>query len=149
MVQTKFFQKSKDKKLHPDKWWLVDAKGQAVGHLATRIANVLRGKDKPTFTPNSDMGDFVVVINASQVCFSGQKRMQKVYYRHSRFFGSLKQTTAGQILESSHPEKVIYKAVRGMLPKNKLSRKILKKLKLYGGVDHPHQAQKPEALNLA
>ena len=141
---TKFF-----KKEGPDQWWLVDAKGKTVGHIATRIANVLRGKNKPTFTPHSDMGDFVIVINVNQVHFTGEKATQKLYYRHSRFFGSLKQTSAQKLLASSQPEKVLYNAVRGMLPKNRLSRKILKKLKLYAGPEHPHQAQKPEALVLS
>lgn len=143
---TKSFKKNPKQ---PDKWWLVDAKDQIVGRMATQIANILRGKDKPTFTPHNDMGDFVIVINASQVKLTGQKKEQKTYYRHSRFFGSTKQTTAKKLLSSTHSEKVIYKAVQGMLPKNKLSRKIIKKLKLYRGSQHPHQAQKPESLVLS
>ena len=148
-MQTQSFKKQKGRyRDHTEKWWLVDAKGQTVGRMATQIANILRGKNKPTFTPHTDMGDFVIVINASQVHLTGQKPHQKMYYTRSRFFGSLKETTAEKLLQSL-PEKVLYKAVQGMLPKNKLSRKILKKLKLYTGSEHPHQAQKPEALTLS
>ena len=142
--QTKSFKKSKNSL---EKWWLVNAQGQTLGRIATQIASILRGKDKPTYTPHTDMGDFVIVINASQVHLTGQKLSQKLYYTRSRYFGSLKQKTAEKVLQSQ-PEKILYKAVRGMLPKNKLSRKILKKLKLYQGAEHPHQAQKPEALTL-
>ena len=148
-MQTQSFTKQKGRYRDRDeKWWLVDAKGQTVGRMATQIANILRGKNKPTFTPHTDMGDFVIVINASQVHLTGQKPNQKLYYTRSRFFGSLKEKTAEKLLQSL-PEKVLYKAVQGMLPKNKLSRKILKKLKLYEGSEHPHQAQKPEILTLS
>ena len=143
-MQTKSFKKPKD---YIEKWWLVDAKGQTVGRIATQIASILRGKNKPVYTPHTDMGDFVVVINAGQVHLTGQKLGQKLYYTRSRYFGSLKHKTAEKVLQSK-PEKVLYKAVQGMLPKNRLSRKILKKLKLYQGSEHPHQAQNPKALTL-
>jgi large subunit ribosomal protein L13 len=127
------------------KWWLVDATDQTVGRLATQIANVIRGKNKPTFTPHVDTGDFVVVVNADKIKFSGDKWLSQVYYRHSRYFGSLKQLNAEQ-LHQKDPTKIVTEAVRGMLPKNKLSRKIIKKLKAYSGSEHPHDAQKPQAL---
>lgn len=129
------------------KWWLVDATDKTVGRLATEIATVIRGKNKPTFTPHVDTGDFVVVVNSDKVKFSGDKWLSQVYYRHSRFFGSLKQLNAQQLLEKDST-KIVTEAVRGMLPKNKLSRKIIKKLKVYSGGEHPHDAQKPQALSL-
>ena len=129
------------------KWWVLDAEGQNVGRLATKIAMVLRGKHRPTFTPHTDAGDFVVVINADKVNFTGNKWDEKKYYRHSRFFGSLKETTAREMLEKD-PTFIIENAVKGMLPKNRLSRQLLKKLKAYPGAEHPHDAQKPEALTL-
>ena len=129
------------------KWWLIDAENKRVGRLATEIANLLRGKNKPQFTPHVDAGDFVVVINADKVELSGNKIDDKVYYRHSRFFGSLKETTAREMLEKD-PTKVIEFAVKGMLPKNRLSRQLLKKLKAYPGADHPHDAQRPEAYSV-
>lgn len=129
------------------KWWIVDAAGKGVGRLATEIATKLRGKDKPEFTPHVDAGDFVVVINSDQVTFTGKKWDMKKYYRHSRFFGSLKETTAREMLDKNSPE-IIYKAVKGMLPTNKLSRQLIKKLKVYPTAEHPHAAQKPQALNV-
>jgi len=126
-------------------WVLIDADGQTVGRLATQIANLLRGKNKPNFTPNTDNGDFVVVINASKVQFSGSKWDEKKYYRHSRYFGSLKETTAREMLEKD-PGFILKDAVKGMLPKNRLSRNLLKKLKLFAGPEHDHEAQKPQAL---
>jgi large subunit ribosomal protein L13 len=128
-------------------WVLIDANGQTVGRLATQIANILRGKNKPDFTPNVDNGDFVVVINASKVQFSGSKWDEKKYYRHSRFFGSLKETTAREMLEKD-PAFILQDAVKGMLPKNRLSRNLLKKLKLFAGSEHDHAAQKPQALTI-
>lgn len=128
-------------------WVLIDANGQTVGRLATQIANILRGKNKPNFTPNVDNGDFVVVINASKVQFSGSKWDEKKYYRHSRFFGSLKETTAREMLEKD-PAFILQDAVKGMLPKNRLSRNLLKKLKLFAGSEHDHAAQKPQALTI-
>ncbi len=128
-------------------WVLIDANGQTVGRLATQIANILRGKNLPTFTPNSDQGDFVVVINAEKVVFTGNKWSEKKYYRHSRFFGSLKENTAKEMLESD-PTFILKEAVEGMLPKNRLSTQLITKLKLYKGAEHPHQAQNPVALSL-
>lgn len=129
------------------KWHLVDAQGQIVGRLASRIAMILRGKTRPQFTPHCDTGDFVVVINADQVIFTGKKWDQKVYYRHSGYMGGLKATTAKQLIQSK-PEAVLRQAVWGMLPKNRLGRRLLKKLKIYAGPNHPHQAQQPEPLAL-
>ena len=129
------------------KWWLVDAEGQKVGRIATQIANILRGKNKPQFTPHADAGDFVVVVNADKVQFTGGKMLDKKYYRRSRWFGSLKETTAEEMVEKD-PTHILYHAVKGMLPQNRLSRQLIKKLKAYPGAEHPHEAQKPEALTL-
>ena len=130
------------------KWWVVDAEGQTIGRIATQIANKLRGKDKPEYTPHVDTGDFVVVINSDKVRFSRDvKALQKKYYSHSRHFGSLKEITAEKLLQKDSTQ-VVANAVRGMLPKNKLARKQLKKLKVYTGAEHPHGAQKPQALTL-
>ena len=130
------------------KWWIVDAKGQTLGRLATRLANVLRGKNKPEFTPHVDTGDFVVVINSDQIELTGSKWQDKMYYRHSRFFGGLKSLTAEQqrLKDSTF---IITEAVEGMLPNNKLSRSLIKKLKVYAGSEHPHAVQKPSALTLS
>ncbi len=127
------------------KWYLVDASGQTLGRLATKVSNVLRGKDKPTYTPHVDTGDFVVVINASKVKLTGQKLKNKIYYTSSRYVGSVKQKSAGRFLDTK-PEQVVYKAVKGMLPKNKLANMIFKKLKVYADSEHPHKAQKPAIL---
>lgn len=129
------------------KWWVIDASDKTVGRLATEIANLLRGKGKPQFTPHVDTGDFVVVINGAGVRFTGDKWNSQKYYSHSRFFGSLKTTTAAE-LHRETPEMILMEAVQGMLPKNKLSKQIIKKLKVYGGAEHPHANQKPEAYNL-
>ena len=129
------------------KWWVVDATDKAVGRLSSEIAKVLRGKNKPQFTPHADAGDFVVVINSDKVKFTGQKWDDKTYYSHSRFFGSLKELSAKEMLEKDSAA-IITKAVRGMLPKNKLSRQQIKKLKIYTNAEHPHAAQKPEALTI-
>jgi len=126
-------------------WFVVDAQGKVLGRLATRVAMILRGKTKPTFTPHTDAGDFVVVVNAAQVQLTGRKLDQKFYYRHSGFTGGLKTTTARQLLQRK-PEEVLRHAVRGMLPKNSLGRSLLKKLKIYAGGEHPHQAQQPVSL---
>lgn len=130
----------------PRNWWLVDAEDQVLGRLATKVANTLRGKNKPQFTPHVDTGDFVVVLNCEKVKLTGHKLDNKVYYTRSRFFGSLKEKTARKMLVDS-PEAVLKKAVLGMLPKNKLSQKLIKKLKVYQGVEHPHGAQNPQAMN--
>lgn len=128
------------------KWLLIDADGMILGRLATRIASILRGKDKPTYTPFFDNGDFVIVINADKIKLSGNKEEQKVYYRHSGWMGGIKETSYLKMLKS-HPERILKAAIKGMLPKNKLNRKIIKKLKIYSGVDHKHKAQKPESLS--
>ncbi|NOX21095.1 MAG: 50S ribosomal protein L13 [Nitrospirae bacterium] len=129
------------------KWYVVDASGKVLGRLASKIATYLRGKHKPQFTPNVDTGDFIVVINAEKVMLTGKKLDKKVYYHHTGYPGGLKAETARQKLQRK-PEAVIMDAVKGMLPKNRLGRKMLKKLKVYRGPEHPHQAQKPETLNI-
>lgn len=130
-----------------ERWYLVDASGKVLGRLASRIAAVLRGKHRPTFTPHVDLRDFVVVINAEKIRLTGRKAQQKMLYRHSGYPGGLKAVSYGTLL-ATNPEKLIREAVRGMLPKNPLGRKLLKKLKVYRGPDHPHQAQQPEPLEL-
>lgn len=124
------------------KWIVVDAENQILGRLATQIAARLRGKHLPHFTPHVDLGDFVVVVNAEKVLLTGRKWDQKVYYRHSGYMGGLKSTTARK-LNREHPDRMIRLAVRGMLPKNRIGRKLLKKLKVYRGAEHPHEAQQP------
>lgn len=128
-------------------WWIVDATGKNLGRLATEIATVIRGKHKPQYTPNQDTGDFVVVINSEKVVTTGNKEVEKNYYRHSRFFGSLKSRNLQEQKEHD-PAFVLREAVKGMLPKNKLSKSLIDKLKAYRGSNHPHAAQKPQALNL-
>lgn len=127
------------------KWYVVDAEGQTVGRLAAEVAKVLRGKNKPTFTPHVDTGDFVIVINAAKAVFTGKKLTKKVYFRHSGYLGGTTFTPAGQMMEKA-PEKVIEMAVRGMLPKNRLGAQLFRKLNVYAGAEHPHAAQQPEAL---
>jgi large subunit ribosomal protein L13 len=129
------------------KWFLVDAESKILGRLATQIAMRLRGKHKAIFTPHADTGDFVVVINADKVSLTGKKWDNKIYYRHSGYLGGLKQISAKKLLEKK-PEDVLRFAVRGMLPKNSLGRRQLKKLKIYAGSEHPHQAQQLEALEI-
>jgi large subunit ribosomal protein L13 len=129
------------------KWHVVDADGLVVGRLASQVAKILRGKNKPIFTPHVDTGDYVVIVNAGKVRFTGNKLEKKVYYRHSGYTGGLKTAMAKDIMKES-PEKILYSAVRGMLPKTKLGRQQFKKLKVYGGSEHPHNAQNPESLNL-
>ncbi len=126
-------------------WYVVDAANQRLGRLASEVAKVLRGKNKPTFTPNMDTGDFVIVINADKVTVTGRKPAQKLYRRHSGRPGGMKTETFAQ-LQSRIPERIIEQAVKGMLPKNSLGRKLFTKLKVYAGTDHPHQAQNPETL---
>ena len=128
------------------KWWIVDASGKSVGRLASDIATILMGKHRPTYTPHVDTGDFVVVINVEQISFSGKKWEQKVYTRYTGYPG-LRSETAEEIREKA-PERILHMAVRRMLPKNKLARKMLQKLKIYAGSDHPHQAQQPEPKDL-
>ena len=129
------------------KWWLVDAEGLVLGRLATKVATVLRGKNKSHYTPFFDTGDFVIVVNADKVKLTGNKESQKSYYRHSGYMGGLTEISYKRMI-TQHPTRVITHAVRGMLPKNKLNRKILKKLKVYAGSEHKHQAQKPEILKI-
>jgi large subunit ribosomal protein L13 len=128
-------------------WYLIDAEGQILGRLASEIARRLRGKHKPIYTPYVDTGDFVIVVNAGKVSLTGKKMSDKVYYHHSGYPGGLRETSAGKMLQD-HPEKVLFFAVRGMLPKNSLGRKMLKKLKIYTGNDHPHEAQCPQVIKL-
>ncbi len=125
-------------------WFIVDASGLRLGRLATHVANILRGKNLPTFTPNQDAGGFVVVINSDKIEMTGNKWNTKKYYRHSRFFGSLKEKTA-EIMRAENSEFIIEDAVKGMLPVNKLSKTLITKLKVYPGAEHPHAAQKPQA----
>ena len=127
------------------KWYVVDAEGKTLGRLAAEVAKVLRGKNKPTFTPHVDTGDHVIVINAEKVRFTGKKLEQKTYFRHSGYPGGSTFVTLGNML-AKHPERVVEMAVRGMLPKNKLGAQIYRKLNVYAGPEHPHAAQKPEVL---
>ena len=126
-------------------WYVVDATGQTLGRLATRVAHVLRGKHKPTYSPSVDVGDFVIVVNAGKIHVTGRKLDQKIYYRHTGYPGGLKEITLRNLLQK-HPTRVIKHAVRGMLPKNRLGRRMFKKLKAYAGPDHPHAAQQPKPL---
>jgi large subunit ribosomal protein L13 len=129
------------------KWHIVDAEGKTVGRLATKVAMTLMGKDKPQFTPHADSGDFVIVVNAEKVNFTGKKWNQKTYYRHTGYPGGLKSITAENLLKLK-PEEIIKKAVWGMLPKNKWQDRLIKRLKIYTGNDHPHKAQEPELLEV-
>ncbi|HLV21901.1 MAG TPA: 50S ribosomal protein L13 [Polyangiaceae bacterium] len=129
------------------KWWVIDAKDQPLGRIATRIASVLRGKHKATFTPHVDTGDFVIVVNASRVKLTGNKANTKRYYRHSGYAGGMHSKPFSDVVVNN-PQIPVEKAVKGMLPKNVLGRQLLLKLKVYGGPEHPHQAQKPEPLAL-
>ena len=129
------------------KWYVVDLDGAVLGRAATRIATILRGKHKPTYTPHDDVGDFVVVINAPNVELTGRKAEQKMYRYHTNYPGGLKETSAAQVLDKN-PERAVEAAVRGMLPKGPLGRRQLRKLKVYAGNTHPHAAQNPEALTI-
>ena len=128
-------------------WLLVDATDMTLGRLATAVAQILRGKNKPTYTPHVDTGDFVIIINAEKIKVTGKKVTDKVYYRHTLYPGGLKSETFQEAM-AKHPERVIERAVKGMLPKNSLGRKIGKKLKVYAGPEHPHQAQQPRKIEL-
>ncbi len=128
-------------------WWVVDAQGQTLGRLASRIATILRGKHKPSFSPHMDMGDFVIVINSEKIHVTGRRLDQKIYYRHSGYPGGLRKLTLRQMLDKQ-PERVLELAVRGMLPKNRLGRQMFKKLRVYTGDTHPHEAQQPKELEL-
>ena len=128
------------------KWYLIDCSGKKLGRLSVQIANILRGKNKPEYTPNSDVGDFVVLINAERVEISGNKSKDKIYFKHTGYPGNLKEINFQDLLNKD-PEKVLRNAVKGMLPKNRLNRKIINKLKVYSGENHPHEAQNPEVIN--
>jgi large subunit ribosomal protein L13 len=128
-------------------WYVVDAENLVLGRMATRIANVLRGKNKPTFTPSVDTGDFVIVVNADKIALTGNKLADKMYYSHSGYPGGIKSINAGKLQEKK-PGEIIKHAVKGMLPKNKLARHMLNKLKIYSGPVHPHKAQQPRPLGL-
>jgi large subunit ribosomal protein L13 len=133
---------------NPQKWYVVDANGAVLGRLATQVAQRLRGKHNPQFTPHVDTGDWVIVINADKITLSGRKMDQKTYYRHSGYIGGLKEIKAKDLLEKQ-PEALVRAAVKGMLPKNKLGRQLFKKLKVYAGEAHPHEAQQPETLSIS
>lgn len=128
-------------------WYVVDAEGQTLGRLASSVASILKGKHKPIYSPAVDCGDFVVVVNADKIAVTGRRLEQKKYYRHSLYIGGLKEISLRDQLQQ-HPERVVESAVRGMLPKNTLGRKMFKKLKVYAGTEHPHQAQQPQPLEL-
>lgn len=128
-------------------WFVVDATGQPLGRLASKIARVLQGKHKPVYTPHVDVGDYVVVVNFDQILYTGNKREQKVYRRYTGYPGGLREQTLAEVLED-HPTKPLYEAVRRMLPKSKMGRKMLGKLKVYSGAEHPHGAQSPKPLDL-
>ncbi len=129
------------------KWYVIDAEGQVLGRLASKVATILRGKHKPIWAPHMDVGDFVIVVNADKIRLTGRKTEQKVYYRHSRYPGGLKSIQYDRMM-AKRPEFVLEQAVKGMLPHNKLGRQMFKKLKLYASPDHPHTAQQPEKLEL-
>lgn len=128
-------------------WYVVDAQGQTLGRLATRVATILRGKHKPIYTPHVDCGDYVIIVNAEQIHTTGQKTSQKMYYRHSGYPGGLKEISLRDQLQK-FPNRVLEAAIRGMLPKNRLGRQMFRKLKIYAGPGHPHEAQQPKVLDL-
>ncbi len=138
---------SHESALRARRWVLIDASERALGRVAARAASVLRGKHRPDFTPNQDAGDFVIIINAAKVKLTGDKLETKVYHRHTEYPGGVRSTTAGRLMES-RPERLLEMAVRGMLPHNRLGRRLFTKLKIYRGADHPHAAQQPQQLKL-
>jgi len=144
-MSMKTYQAKKEELEH--QWYLVDAEGKILGRLAAKVADVLRGKTKPTYTPHLDTGDFVVVINAEKVTLTGKKMKDKVYYHHTGYPGGIKEMSAEKLL-AKKPTEMIRIAVRGMLPKNSLGRQVLRKLKIYAGPEHPHEAQKPVSLEI-
>lgn len=144
---TSFMASSKD--ILPRQWGLIDGTDVVLGRLASEAARRLRGKHKPIYTPHMDTGDFIIVINAEKIRLTGNKRMDKMYYRHSRFPGGLRSTNANDILNGPYAGRVVESAIRGMLPKNKLGRQMFRKLKIYTGDQHPHEAQKPVAIEIA
>ena len=129
------------------KWYVIDAEGVVLGRLASEVAKILRGKNKPTYTPHVDTGDYVIVLNADKVRLTGKKEQDKMYRHHSGYIGGLKETNYKQLIEK-HPTRAVEHAVKGMLPKNSLGRAMFKKLKVYAGAEHDHQAQKPEVITL-
>jgi large subunit ribosomal protein L13 len=131
------------------KWWLIDAEGLVLGRLASIVAKYLRGKHKPTFTPHMDCGDNIVIVNAEKVRLTGNKRTAKTYYWHTGYPGGIKSRTADKILDGAHPERVIEKAIQRMITRGPLGRKQMGNLRVYGGTEHPHEAQQPEALDIA
>ncbi|HIM26166.1 MAG TPA: 50S ribosomal protein L13 [Rhodospirillales bacterium] len=131
------------------KWFVIDAEGVVLGRLASIVAMRLRGKHKPMYTPHIDCGDHIVIINADKVQLTGNKLADKTYYRHTGYPGGIRSTTAGKILDGKHPERVVEKAVQRMIPKGPLGRQVLRKLKVYAGAEHPHEAQQPEFLDVA
>lgn len=139
------FVMSREQALAKRRWFVLDAEGAVLGRLATRTANLLRGKGKPSFTPHVDCGDFVIVINAAKVKLTGKKESDKVYRHHTGFPGGIRSARA-QDLRARHPERLVERAVLGMLPKNRLSRALMTKLKVYAGAEHPHHAQQPEVV---
>jgi large subunit ribosomal protein L13 len=144
-MMKKTVQQTREQALANRRWFVLDADGVVLGRLATRAANLLRGKGKPSFTPYVDCGDFVIVVNAAKIKLTGKKESDKIYFHHSGFPGGIHRSRAGE-LRTSHPERLVKNAVIGMLPKNRLSRALATKLKVYAGPEHPHQAQRPEAL---
>lgn len=145
-MTAKITQSAREQDVQHD-WYVVDAQGQTLGRLATQIATILRGKNKPSYTPHVDCGDYVVVVNAEKIHVTGQKMTQKKYYRHSGYPGGLKEVTLRDQLDK-FPNRVVEAAVRGMLPHNRLGRRMFKKLKVYAGPNHPHDAQQPKTLEL-
>ncbi|MFB3109092.1 MAG: 50S ribosomal protein L13 [Candidatus Binatia bacterium] len=139
------YQMKREEALAQRQWYIVDAQGKVLGRLATEVARILRGKHKPSFSPHIDGGDFVIIVNAGRVSLTGKKLEQKIYYRHSEYPGGLRASTAKHILETK-PNSIVQLAVKGMLPKNRLGRELLRKLKVYPGPEHPHQAQQPQPL---
>ena len=131
------------------KWFVIDAEGVVLGRLASIVAMRLRGKHKPMYTPHIDCGDHIVIINADKVQLTGNKLADKIYYRHTGYPGGIRSTTAGKILDGKHPERVVEKAVQRMIPKGPLGRQVLRKLQVYAGAEHPHEAQQPEFLDVA
>jgi large subunit ribosomal protein L13 len=142
----KTYSPSADEAMQSREWWVVDATGETLGRLASRIARVLHGKHKPTFTPHMDTGDFVVVTNCERIVVTGDKMETIRYYRHSRFPGGLKSRTMREQMVKS-PDRIIFEAVKGMMPKTKLGRAQMKKLRIYAGNEHPHEAQQPKPLS--
>jgi large subunit ribosomal protein L13 len=140
------FMATREAALAARRWYLIDANGQALGRLACRVANLLRGKHNPSFTPHEDTGDFVIVVNAAQLRLTGNKAQTKVYHRHTGYPGGVRTRLAGQELRE-HPDRMLRQAVVGMLPKNRLGRQLATKLKIYSGEDHPHAAQQPVAVS--